>query len=153
VEQTTERIRNLMTDLKPPVLDDYGLVTALRWYAAQFSSRASIRIDIKGEEPDPRLSPRVENALFRISQEALTNVAKHAQATRVTVIVEVEKKKVSLVITDNGIGFKYKRLNQRGKALGWGLLTMRERAEAIGSRFHIESRPGQGTRVIVEVAR
>lgn len=153
VEQTTERIRNVMADLKPPVLDDYGLVAALRWYGAQFSSRTGIPVDVQGEEPLPRLTPHVENTMFRITQEALTNVAKYSQAAKVTVIVEAEKKTVLLIIMDNGIGFDPTQLNKPNKASGWGLLTMSERAETIGGYFRIDSRPGQGTRIVVEVAR
>ena len=153
VEQTTERIRNVMADLKPPVLDDYGLVAALRWYGAQFSSRTGIPVYVQGEEPLPRLTPHVENTMFRITQEALTNVAKYSQAAKVTVIVEAGKKTVLLIIMDNGIGFDPTQLNKPNKASGWGLLTMSERAETIGGYFRIDSRPGQGTRIVVEVAR
>ena len=153
VEQTTERIRNVMADLKPPVLDDYGLVAALRWYGAQFSSRTGMPVYVQGEEPLPRLPPHVENTMFRITQEALTNVAKYSQATKVTVIVEAEKKTVLLIIMDNGIGFDPTQLNKPNKASSWGLLTMSERAETIGGYFRIDSRPGQGTRIVVEVAR
>lgn len=153
VEQTTERIRNVMADLKPPVLDDYGLIAALRWHGAQFSLRTGIPVYVQGEEPFLRLIPHVENAMFRITQEALTNVAKYAQATKVTVIVEVEEKTVLLIITDNGIGFDTSQMDKPRRAGSWGLLTMSERAEAIGGYFRIDSRPGQGTRIVVEVAR
>lgn len=152
LEQTTERIRNVMADLKPPVLDDYGLVAALRWYGTQFCSRTGIHVDVKGEETFPRLSPHVENAMFRISQEALTNVAKYAQASQVTIIAEAGKETVRLVITDNGVGFDPIQDNP-DKTQSWGLLTMSERAEAIGGHFHIDSRTGEGTSVTVEVAR
>jgi signal transduction histidine kinase len=153
VEQTTERIRNVMADLKPPVLDDYGLVSALRWHGTQFSSRTGIRVSVNGEEPSPRLTPHIENAMFRIAQEALTNAAKHAQTTHVSVAVEVEKKAVRLIISDNGIGFDPKKIYTPGRTRSWGLLTMSERAEAIGGRFNIESRPGHGTNITVEVSR
>jgi signal transduction histidine kinase len=153
VEQTTERIRNVMADLKPPVLDDYGLIAALRWYGALFSSRTGIPVYVQGEEPSPRLIPHVENAMFRITQEALTNVAKYARATKVTVIAEVEEKTVLLIITDNGIGFDPSQMDKPRRAGSWGLLTMSERAEAIGGYFRIDSYHGQGTRVVVEVAR
>lgn len=153
VEQTTERIRNVMADLKQPVLDDYGVVAASRWYGAQFFSRTGIAVYVQGEEPIPRLSSHVENAMFRITQEALTNIAKHAQATRVTITMEVEKETARLVITDNGIGFDPTHLAKSGNGRSWGILTMSERAEAIGGHFRIDSRTGEGTRVTVEVAR
>ncbi|MBE9508228.1 MAG: ATP-binding protein, partial [Chloroflexi bacterium] len=143
----------VMADLRPPVLDDYGLVAALRWYGAQLASRTSIAVTVQGHELIPRLALPVENALFRIAQEALTNVTKHAQATKATVAVEVDDETVRLIIADDGIGFDPASVTGPDGRRGWGLLTMAERAEAVGSRFRIESRPGQGTRVIVEVER
>jgi len=145
VEQTAERIRDVMAYLRPPVLDDYGLVAALHWYGEQFVRRTA----------------RVENALFRIAQEALTNVAKHAQATQVTMTVEMDSTTLRLVVADDGVGFDPSTTLRTSPAplaepdggRGWGLLTMTERAEAVGGRCHIESNPRQGTRVIVEVAR
>jgi PAS domain S-box-containing protein len=153
VEQTAARIRDVMADLRPPVLDDYGLVAALHWYGEQFARRTNIAIAVEGEEPVPRLAARVENALFRIAQEALTNVAKHAQATHVTVIVEVDSGTSRLVVADDGIGFDPAHPAEPDQGRGWGLLTMAERAEAVGGRCRIESAPGQGAQVIVEVAR
>jgi PAS domain S-box-containing protein len=153
VEQTTERIRSVMADLRPPVLDDYGLVAALRWYGAQLASRVGITVTVQGDELVPRLAAPVENALFRIAQEALTNVTKHAQATQTTVAVEVENETVRLVISDDGIGFDPVRVTGPDGQRGWGMLTMAERAEAVGSRFRVESHPSQGTQVIVEVER
>jgi len=161
VEQTAERIRDVMADLRPPVLDDYGLVAALRWYGEQFTQRTHIACVVKGEELAPRLAARVENALFRITQEALTNVAKHAQATQVTVTVEVNNGTLRLVVADDGIGFDPSTTLRTSPAYmaepdgghGWGLLTMSERAEAVGGRCRIESDPRRGARVIVELDR
>jgi len=153
VEETTERIRGVMAELRPPVLDDYGLVATLHWYGAQFASRTGIAVTVQGEEPLPRLAPPIENALFRITQEALTNVAKHAQATRVTVTVEADEEAVRLIVADDGIGFDPTRLVTPDERQGWGLMTMRERAEAVGGHLHVESAPGQGTQVIVEVQK
>jgi len=153
VEQTTERIRDLMADLRPPVLDDYGLVAALRWYGEQFAARSGINVIIDGEEIQPRLSPRAEGALFRIAQEALTNVAKHAQASQATVAVKAGTDLLQMVITDNGLGFDPAQRSEPGERYGWGMLTMTERAAAIGGRFEVESQPGRGTRVVVEVPR
>jgi len=153
VEQTTERIRDVMANLRPPVLDDYGLVSAVRWYGEQFATRTDIAVIVEGEEPVPRLDAQVENALFRIAQEALANAAKHAKATQVTVTVEVDNGTLRMVVADDGVGFDPARLPTPGVNRGWGLLTMRERAEVVGGMFRIESRPGSGTRLIVEVAR
>jgi len=153
VEQTAERIRDVMANLRPPVLDDYGLVAALHWYGERFAQRTGIAIGVEGEEPVPRLAARVENGLFRIAQEALTNVVKHAQATRVTVTVEVDSGTLRLVVADDGIGFDPAQMAETDVGRGWGLLTMAERAEAVGGHFCVESVPGQGAQVIVEVGR
>jgi two-component system sensor histidine kinase UhpB len=153
VEQTTECIRDVMAELRPPVLDDYGLVAALRWYGEQFARRSGIAVAVEGEELVPRLAARVENALFHIAQEALTNVAKHAQAKNVKVTAQVQDEILCLLVADDGIGFDPASTTEPGGGHGWGLLTMTERAEAVGGRCRFESIPGQGTRVIVEVAR
>jgi signal transduction histidine kinase len=153
VEQTTERIRNVMADLRRPVLDDYGLLAALHWYGEQFARWADIAVAVEGEEPLHRPAPRIENALFRIAQEALTNVTKHAQATHVRVTVEVNDGTLCLIIADDGIGFDPTHPTEPDGVRGWGLLTMAERAEAVGGRCRIESNSRGGTRVVVEVAR
>jgi len=151
VKETTVRIRGVMADLRPPELDDYGLLAALRWYADQVGSRAGLDIAVEGETILPRLSSRQETALFRIAQEALSNVVKHAQAARAVVAVEAGDE-VMMTIADDGVGFDLASLERAGAAPHWGLLTMRERAQAIGARWRVESAPGQGTRVVVELA-
>ena len=153
VEQTTECIRDVMAELRPPVLDDYGLVAALHWYGEQFARRTGIAVAVEGEELVPRLAARVENALFHIAQEALTNVAKHAQAKNVKVTAQVQDEILCLLVADDGIGFDPASTTEPGGGHGWGFLTMTERAEAVRGRCRFESIPGQGTRVIVEVAR
>lgn len=153
VEQTAERIRAVMADLRPPVLDDYGLVAALFWYGAQVSSRAGITVNVQGEEIVPRLALSVENTLFRIVQEALTNVVRHAQATQVTMTVEGDGETVRLIVADNGVGFDPVHLATPDGHRGWGLITMTERAEAVGGHCRIESQPGQGTSIVVEVTQ
>ncbi len=153
VEQTTERIRDVMADLRPPVLDDYGLVAALRWYGEKIARRIEIPISIVGEEPSPRLDSHVENALFRIVQEALTNIAKHARASYVRISMDVEPEILHLTVLDDGVGFDPEITIQPEIGGGWGLLSITERAEAVGGRCQIVSAPNQGTRIIIEVPR
>jgi len=151
VERAMLSLRNVKTELRPPVLDDYGLLAALRWYGEQFASRTGIVVNVRGEEPDPRLSEKAEINLFRIAQEALSNVEKYARSTQVLVALTKEKDTVSLLISDNGIGFDPSRValpdGQR-----WGLLGMSERAEYLGGRCTVKSRPGKHTRVTAKVA-
>jgi two-component system sensor histidine kinase UhpB len=153
VDQTTASIRDVMAHLRPPVLDDYGLVAALRWYGNRVAGRTNFAVTVQGEEPDPRLPAPVENMLFRITQEALTNATKHAQASHVIITVETDQRTVCLTIADDGIGFEVALPPGSGEQQGWGLISMSERAETVGGRCRIESIPGDGTQVIVEAPR
>jgi PAS domain S-box-containing protein len=153
VEQTTEYIRDVMADLRPPVLDDYGLVAALNWYGSQLSSRVGFPVTVQGEEPAPRLAHALENALFRIAQEALTNAVKHAWANQIRVTLETNNEMVRLVVADDGVGFEPDLRNELGGQPSWGLMIMSERAEAVGGRCSVESAPGHGTRVIAQAPR
>jgi two-component system sensor histidine kinase UhpB len=101
----------------------------------------------------PRLAPQVENALFRIAQEALTNVVKHAEANVVRVTLETDRDTVRLIIADDGLGFDASRQNHGARPNRWGVITMAERAEAVGGHCRITSSPDQGTQVTVEVPR
>ncbi|HHX63460.1 MAG TPA: sensor histidine kinase, partial [Chloroflexi bacterium] len=142
-----------MADLRPPVLDEYGLLAALQWEGARLEGRTGIGVDVVGSETEPRLNLWVETALFRIAQEALTNVVKHAQATHVDVALSTEDDTLRMIVADNGVGFDPQQAREMDGDGGWGLRTMVERAEAIGGSCHVESRPGEGTRVIVQVSR
>jgi PAS domain S-box-containing protein len=153
VSQVTEALRGMMTELRPPVLDDYGLGAALDWYGAQFAARTAIPVIVRGADNLPKLAHKIEDTLFRIAQEALTNVAKHAKARKVTVGVEAEPRTIRLSIVDDGIGFDASDLSGLRKRRKWGLFTMKERAEAVGGQCRIESHPGRGTRLVVEVPR
>lgn len=151
VKQVARHVHDVMADLRPPVLDDYGLVAALNWYCAQFTTRTGIKVAVRGDEGAPRLALSSESALLRIAQEALTNVAKHAQASQVNVTVEHENGQMRLTIADDGIGFDPANLTTPSEGQGWGVISMTERAEAIGGQCLIKARPQQGTQVIVEV--
>jgi len=153
VEKIGETIRNVMAELRPPVLDDYGLLSALRWYGAEFSQRTGIDVEVHGEEAAPRLARSVELALFRIAQEALTNVSKHSRASRVELTEMVNNGTIRLIIADNGVGFDRDKLGQPEGRYRWGLMNMSERAAAAGGRCSVESQPGHGTKVVVEVSR
>lgn len=153
VEQITEQIRAVMSDLRPPMLDDCGLIATLRWYGEQISSRTGIAVTVQGEERTLSLPSAVETTLFRIAQEALTNVTKHAQATEVRITLRVTNSLLRLVIADNGIGFDPVAQSATADERGLGLLIMNERAEAVNGRCWLESNPdGKGSQVIAEVA-
>lgn len=151
LETTVAQLRNVMADLRPPALDDYGLLAALRTYAEPYSARLGIPVNVLGIDISSRLSLTAETTLFRIAQEALNNIAKHAQAKRVEITVQATASHVILLVSDDGTGFDPGRPDPQRSS--WGLKTMRERAQAIGADLRIESAPGSGTRILVKAAR
>jgi two-component system sensor histidine kinase UhpB len=150
VESAVDAVRDVMGDLRPPVLEDYGLIAGLNWYGNAFAKRTGLAIEICGTEPTPRLPPLAETALYWIAQEACTNIARHAQASNVTITLENGSGHARLMIVDDGRGFRYEPGRRIG---GWGLLTMQERAEAVGGTLEIDSAPERGTRVVVDIPR
>jgi len=149
LDQTAQLVRDVLVDLRPPGLDELGLAAALNEHARQVAGRSGFSIAIRAPDGIPRLAPVTEITLFRIAQEALTNVAKHARATEVTVALKAGPDTVILSIADNGRGFDTAARPERPSAR-LGLVGMRERAEAIGGKLRVESAPGEGARVIVE---
>lgn len=149
VEETIESIRGVMVALRPAVLDDYGLTAGLRWYAGQFTKRTGVPVLVIGSQPSFRLPPAVEEALFRITQEALANVAKYAGATRATVRVDATSNTICLAIEDDGCGFDADVMREPSRESGWGLMIMKERAAAVGAELQIESAAGRGSRIVV----
>jgi PAS domain S-box-containing protein len=149
VDDTIESIRDVMTELRPAVLDDYGLTAVLRWYVEQFGKRTGIAATVIEQGATRRLPATAEEALFRIAQEALANVAKYARAGKVAVTLGATSAVTSLTIADDGSGFDPSACQQPAKDHGWGLMIMRERAAAVGAELSVDSAPGRGTRVIV----
>lgn len=150
VEEMGRKIREMMVRLRPPVLDNFGLVAALNWYADFYTKRNGIVVESQLEEIEPRLCDEIETAFFRITQEALANVTKHAAATCVKLRLNRYEDRVQLSISDNGRGFNAKLHKPPDPFPGWGLTLMRERAEAVGASFCLNSTPGQGTTIYVE---
>ncbi len=149
---TLDNVHKVIFDLRPSVLDDLGLLSALRWYAQNRLGELGIkaRVEVTGEEKE--MPPQIEIALFRVVQEAITNIAKHAEAHNVLLNVEFKDSAITIEIEDDGRGFDVKRLSQQvGESQAVGLLGMRERIELLGGKFHIESQPRQGTHITVEV--
>ena len=153
VIENVNRMRSTMSELRPPMLDKYGLVAALRWYVEEYYRRTEIRVDINNQYMEnTRLSGELEIALFRIVQEALNNVAKHANATKVDIELFDGNGKTTMVVTDNGQGFDTNIQTIRA-VQHWGVPLMRERARANNGDFLLRSVPGQGTQIIVRVKK
>ncbi|MEJ5311354.1 MAG: PAS domain S-box protein [Anaerolineae bacterium] len=147
-----ERVGALALDLRPAMLDDLGLAATLRWYVNTFIRRHTVNVTLETRGLETRLPPALETALYRVIQEALTNVSKHARATHVCVAVSRTDHAVTVSIEDNGNGFAPEEIAQRQDAArGLGLLGMQERVAALGGVFAIHSEPGQGTRLRIEI--
>lgn len=147
VERALEQVRNLSLDLRPSLLDDLGLVAALRWYVARQTRLAGFTVHFSADDLGGRLAPALETACFRVAQEALTNIVRHARAQEVWVTLRC-RDELCLSIRDDGIGFDVAAAQLRashGESLG--LLGMRERVGIVGGRLTISSAPGAGAHV------
>ncbi|HSS72008.1 MAG TPA: GAF domain-containing protein [Gaiellaceae bacterium] len=144
---TLQNVRRLAVELRPSALDDFGLAPALERLGEAFGEQSGIAVDIQTNLDSQRLAPEVETALYRIVQEALTNVAKHAEATRVSIVVTRRASSVTAVVEDDGQGFGA----GGGTGDGLGLVGMKERVGLLGGRLALESTEGAGTTVVAEV--
>jgi len=153
VADMNEAIRNVIFDIRPGILDDFGLLAAIQALSNRFAKRTGLHVTVHGDEDMPRLPGFVEITLYRIVQEALTNVVKHAQAENVSILLKQSDTTVLLKIADDGTGFDPYFSHHAKEAGTWGLLNIRERAEAIDGTLSVESEKGKGTRVVVEIRR
>jgi two-component system sensor histidine kinase UhpB len=148
-KRTLDELRSLIADLRPQLLDDLGLVPAIRWYATDRLEPEGIDVEVDIDPALPRLSPAVETALFRIAQEAISNIVKHADASQVSVRLSCDGE-LCLLIEDDGVGFSSDYPAADGLQ-HMGLFGVVERAAALGGEASIESTAGQGTRLSVSV--
>ncbi len=148
VDHLLTQVRTLALDLRPSLLDDLGLVPALRWYANRQATRNGWTLSLSVEEMTERVPAPIEVACFRVVQEALTNIAKYARARTIDLTLRRQEEEVTLVLQDDGVGFDVLAARQRaqgGKSIG--LLGMEERVRLAGGNLVIVSAPGQGTRL------
>ncbi len=150
IEGLAENVRNISSDLRPDMLDHLGLVPTVQWYVEEFSGRTSeVKVEFEAVGFGGRkLDAQIEIVLYRIMQEALNNVAKHAGASRVRVHLTYSHPRVILLITDNGSGFAFQEQNENVRK-GIGLVSMRERAASVGGQIDIRSTAGKGTSIRV----
>jgi signal transduction histidine kinase len=150
--QVLREVHDLALELRPSILDDLGLLPALRALHKDFQDRFHLPVDFQVLGLDSRRLPaHIETALYRIVQEALTNVARHARARGVSVLLECRSREVRLIVEDDGIGFDVAAAMRAGSRERLGLYGMRERASLVGGTLTIESSPGTGTAVYVEM--
>lgn len=146
--QTLETARNLSLELHPAILDDLGLISALHWEVDRYEQRTGQEVHFKAEPLKISLEPEVELTVYRIITEALTNVARHAQARHVSIFLQVQEQWLQAQVEDDGLGFDVgSRLAAPAGRQSLGLVSMRERAGLLGGELNVSSRPGQGTRV------
>ena len=148
IDATIQTVRRIATELRPGILDDLGLVPALEWQAQEFQKRTGIQCNVHSDLKDAELDQDLNTAFFRIFQETLTNVIRHAQATRVDVQIGSDEMAYVLEVRDNGRGISEAEINDTRSI---GLLGMRERAALLQGELLISGAPGQGTTVCVRI--
>ncbi|NIM92727.1 MAG: hypothetical protein GTO18_03295 [Anaerolineales bacterium] len=150
VTHSLDELQRLIADLRPSHLDDLGLPAALRWYAGEVESRTDLDVDVFVEGEPRTIDPTVKTALFRVAQEALVNVIKHADADHILITLCYADHNVSLLVEDDGCGFNM-GIVMGSERKAWGLMGMEERANLLGGRFWLDSKEGKGTRVMVRL--
>ncbi|MBN1830581.1 MAG: sensor histidine kinase, partial [Deltaproteobacteria bacterium] len=152
VDETIDSVRRISRDLSPSILEDLGLSAALRWLLDSFAERRSIQISFDVDGIDGLFSQETQTNLYRISQEALTNIGRHAEASRIRFAVQKNENHVSFVVEDNGKGFDVTQIKSRlSHEKGMGLAAMAERAHMLGATFHISSLLGEGTSIFLKI--
>jgi signal transduction histidine kinase len=154
IDRMLRQVRNISYLLHPPLLDEVGLRSALGWYLEGLTKRGGIQSSLETQPTDfPRLAPEVETALFRIIQEALTNVFRHAQASQVWVSLAEQKKEICVTVRDNGVGVLEQTAQLRQGNTGVGIASMRQRAKELGGEISIrDANPGTIVELVVPVS-
>lgn len=148
VDSTVRSIRRIATELRPSIIDDLGLNAALEWLVAEFAERLNVDIEYENNFDDKNVSPDIAIGLFRILQESLTNIAKHANATKIAISITNEQGAIRLLTEDNGIGFD---TTAKPSQLKFGLLGIKERTYMMKGEYSIYSKPGKGTKIEVSI--
>ncbi len=152
IDQVLRQIRELSLELRPAMLDDLGLVPTLRWYINRYTKRLEVEIEFKAVDFEERLSSEIETTLYRVVQEALTNITRHAQAGQIRLHLQRTVSTVTALIEDDGQGFNVRQVADiEAPKHSMGLLGIRERVTVLGGRFNIRSSPEQGTQLFVEI--
>lgn len=143
-ENLLDEVHNIIFDLRPSILDDLGIIASIRWYARTYIQPLGINVEILVTGNDRRLDEKREIVLYRVLQEALSNIIKHAAANVITIIFHFQDEQLKIQIRDNGVGFDVPKFTS-DNIQRWGLIGMKERVEMLRGEFTIESIPGTGT--------
>jgi two-component system sensor histidine kinase NreB len=150
--QTLEAVHNMAVELRPVLLDDLGLAAAAQRYIESYERQYGMKVELDFANPNrERFMPEIEITLYRILQEALTNIVKHAKASRVQVTLRRQRGKLVLSVSDNGVGFCAGEFQYGKGETGLGIYGMKERVALLNGQFDIKSRPGRGTTITVEI--
>ena len=151
-DRTLDELHRLIYDLRPSVLDDLGLWSAIQWYADRQLKPRGVAVHCEFNDVERRLPPIMETALFRAVQEAVSNIARHADAEHALVQCGFEGDVLTIEIEDDGNGFEPSAVKRpKDEGHGWGLLGITERVEALGGTVVIDTAPGQGARIVITV--
>jgi signal transduction histidine kinase len=148
IDASIMAVRRIATDLRPSLLDDFGLVAALEWQLKEFGQRADLDVAFHSNAEQINLERDASTAIFRVFQETLTNIARHAQATAIEVTLDAQTDALVLRVRDNGRGISERELASNKS---FGLVSMRERVELLSGGLDISGAPGQGTTVLVRI--
>ncbi|MGH7233763.1 MAG: sensor histidine kinase, partial [Nitrospiraceae bacterium] len=152
IDGMLQHVRDLSLDLRPSLLDDLGLVSAVKWYVSRQAERAGWTAEVMAEESLSRLPADMAVACYRVVQEAVTNAMRHAKASRISVSLQRRDRELEIVIHDDGVGFNASEAHMRAvRGQSLGLVGMEERIRILEGRLTIDSDPGQGTRVTVRI--
>ena len=148
IDDTINTVRRIVTELRPSILDDLGLVYAIEWYVGEFEKRSDIKVDYNTNCNELAIPPKIAIALFRILQESFTNIARHSNATMVNVSLTIKDRMLTLSVEDDGSGFD---VDKKYRNETFGLMGIKERTLMIGGEYVVKSKPGNGTTVLVIV--
>jgi PAS domain S-box-containing protein len=149
IQNAIEEVRRIQSDLRPPILDDLGILATISWFCREYQGiYGSIRVDRQLEVEEDEVPPPLKTVIYRVLQEAMNNVAKHSQATKILLSLRKVDDCLELVIQDNGVGVELDRIiSRKSEKYGFGLSSMRERTELSGGFFSVQSGKGKGTTI------
>jgi len=152
-QKTLDEVYEMISDLRPTLLDHLGLVPAIRWFAESRLEAKDVRVTLEvSPDPPPRVPSGIETALFRVVQEAVTNIQRHAAARNVCISLDFLGPEIKILIADDGIGFDLAEVtNVTGGKRGWGLIGMSERVELVGGNLVIDTSPRKGTQILIHI--
>ena len=148
LDGSNQSIRRILSELRPRILDDHGLLEAIEWLGRQFTEATGIPVKFTTPEKDIKVSEQIATCIFRVCQEAFTNITRYALAKNVSISIKIIEENIILIIEDDGIGFDTASVQNKKS---FGILGMKERVLSLGGKFELVSSPGKGTKITVSL--